>query len=83
MKYTDVNGVERTLTRYQAEVLLMFSSRIHHPVKEPWSVRLLEERGLLTTQVWHCPLDPRCITGLTGLGVAVLRDLKARRQPTK
>lgn len=74
MRFTDRRGREWTLTRTQA---LYLAEGERRRLRYGWgglrstlTVRLLEERGLITLQRWG---DPRWeITGLTHEGAALL-----------
>lgn len=82
MLYTDSRGRRQRLTREQWHYLTTAQLR-QYPygwggLKSTLTVRLLNERGLLT--LWEYETYPRwTVTGLTGLGEQVLAAYNARR----
>lgn len=71
-QYTDAAGQPRTLSKVQREILLKASGG-HLRSPDTLAARLLAERGVITVAEWHCPLDPRCVIGLTPLGKALAK----------
>ena len=82
MKYTDVQGTERTLTQFQRSYLVDLNRKGHlelhagraQKYDSRVTMRLLVERGLATGMDWHCPLSPHCLTGVTELGKTVVQE---------
>lgn len=84
MKFTDRRGREWTLTRTQA---LYLAEGDRRRLRYGWgglrstlTVRLLEERGLITLGRWDAPRWE--ITGLTHEGAALLARWNAKHNPT-